>query len=241
MEEIREQMSAIEGPRHQSYVKYPLADILIIIMCAVLSGLDTLGDLATYAKNRGEFVGKELGIKKVPCKAAFGRILSMIDGKQIGEAIIHVLQNQLGTTGEVVAMDGKAICSTAKPGNPHSALQILSAYVTSSGIILGQESIHEKANEIPVFQEMLIYLDIEGKTVTADAMHCQRETAAGSCKAREIIYLGSKKTSLRYWRMYTCFSRIKATKMNGKSAKQWRRTQGGLKNEFAAKSRIFPG
>ena len=176
MEEIREQMSAIEGPRHQSYVKYPLADILIIIMCAVLSGLDTLGDLATYAKNRGEFVGKELGIKKVPCKATFGRILSMIDGKQIGEAIIHVLQNRLGTTGEVVAMDGKAICSTAKPGNPHSALQILSAYVTSSGIILGQESIHEKANEIPVFQEMLIYLDIEGKTVTADAMHCQRET-----------------------------------------------------------------
>ena len=52
----------------------------------------------------------------------------------------------------------------------------MSAYVTSSGIILGQESIHEKANEIPVFQEMLIYLDIEGKTVTADAMHCQRET-----------------------------------------------------------------
>ena len=37
MEEIREQMSAIEDPRHQSYIKYPLADILIIIMCAVLS------------------------------------------------------------------------------------------------------------------------------------------------------------------------------------------------------------
>lgn len=36
--------------------------------------------------------------------------------------------------------------------------------------------IHEKTNEIPVFQEMLAYLDIEGKTVTADAMHCQRET-----------------------------------------------------------------
>ena len=132
MEEIREQMSAIEDPRHQSYVKYPLADILIIIMCAVLSGLDTLGDLATYAKNRGEFVGKELGIKTVPCKATFGRILSMIDGKQIGEAIIHVLQNRLGTTGEVVAMDGKAICSTAKPGNPQSLFKISPAHVLAA-------------------------------------------------------------------------------------------------------------
>ena len=153
MEEIREQMSEIEDPRHQSYVKYPLADILIIIMCAVLSRLDTLGDLEIYAKNRGEFGGKELGIKKVPCKATFGRILSMIDGKQIGEAIIHVPQNRFGTTGEVAAVDGKAICSTAKPGNPHSVLQILSAYVTSSSIILGQESIHEKTNEILLFED----------------------------------------------------------------------------------------
>ncbi len=176
MEEIRARMSAIKDPRHQSYVKYALGDILIIIMCAVLCGLDTLGDLVIYAKNKEEFWEKELGIEKVPSKATFARILSMIDGKEIGEAILDVLHSRFGTAGEVIAVDGKAICSTAKSGNPHSALQILSAYVTSSGIILAQESIHEKTNEIPVFQEMLTYLDVEGKTVTADAMHCQRET-----------------------------------------------------------------
>ncbi len=176
MEEIRARMTAIEDPRHQSYVKYALADILIIIMCAVLCGLDTLGDLVIYAENRKEFFAKELGIEKVPSKATFGRILSMIDGKEIGEAILDVLHSRFGTTGEVIAVDGKAICSTAKSGDPHSALQILSAFVTSSGITLAQESIHEKTNEIPVFQEMLTHMDVEGKTVTADAMHCQRET-----------------------------------------------------------------
>ena len=176
MEEIRARMSAIEDPRHQSYVKYSLADILIIIMCAVLCGLDTLGDLVIYAKNREEFLRKELGIAKVPSKATFARILSMVDAKQVGETILEVLHSRFGTAGEVVAVDGKAICSTSKPGEPHSALQILSAYITSSGIILAQESIHEKTNEIPVFQEMLTYMDIEGKTITADALHCQRET-----------------------------------------------------------------
>ena len=119
MEEIRARMSAIEDPRHQSYIKYALADIVIIIMCAVLSGLDTLGDLVIYAKNKEEFFRKELGIKKVPSKGAFARILSMIDGKQIGEAILDVLHSRFGTVGEVVAVDGKAICSTAKAGNPH--------------------------------------------------------------------------------------------------------------------------
>ena len=169
-------MAVIENPRHQSYVEYALADILVIIMCAVLCGLDTLGDLVIYAKSKEEFLTKELGIKKIPSKATFARILSMVDGKQIGEAIIDVLRSRFGAAGEVIAVDGKAICSTTKQGNPHSALQILSAYVTNSGIILAQEAIHEKTNEIPVFQEMLTYLDVEGKTVTADAMHCQRET-----------------------------------------------------------------
>ena len=56
---------------------------------------------------------------------------------------------QFGASGEVIAVDGNAICSTAKPGNPHSALQILSAYMTDNGVVLAQEVIHQKTNEIP--------------------------------------------------------------------------------------------
>ena len=89
---------------------------------------------------------------------------------------IDILHTRFGTAGELIAVDGKAVCSTAKPGNLHSVQQIFSAYVTSSGVVLVQEAIHEKTNEISVFQEMLNYLDIEGKTVTADVMHCQRKT-----------------------------------------------------------------
>lgn len=44
-------------------------------------------------------------------------------------------------------------------------------------MVLAQETIHEKSNEIPAFQQMLTYLDVHGKTVTADAMHCQRRTS----------------------------------------------------------------
>ena len=49
-------MSTIEEPRHPSYVKYALEDILIIIMCGVLCGLDTLGDLVVYAKSKADFL-----------------------------------------------------------------------------------------------------------------------------------------------------------------------------------------
>ena len=176
MREIRERMSKIEDPRHQSYVKHSLADILIIIMCGVLSGLDTLGDLVIYAKSKQEFLSNVLEVRQIPSKATFARVLNLVDGKKIGEAILDILRERFGTAGEVIAVDGKAICGTAKPDQPHTALQILSAYITESGVVLAQEAIHEKTNEIPVFQEMLTYLDVKGKTVTADAMHCQRET-----------------------------------------------------------------
>ena len=176
IEGIREKLEKIEDPRHQGYVKYKLADILIIIMCGVLCGLDTLEDLVIYAKSKKDFLKEVLGIEGIPSKATFGRILSIVDGTQIGKAILDVLHSRFGTEGEVIAVDGKAICSTAKPGKSHRALQILSAYVTDSGITLAQEAIDKKTNEIPVFQEMLTYLDVKGKVVTADAMHCQRET-----------------------------------------------------------------
>lgn len=150
MEELRERMNKIEYPRYPSYVKYSLSDILIIVMCGVLTGLDTLGDLAIYAKSKKEFLIKEMGIESIPSKATFARVLSIVDGKQIGEAIADILRMRFGTEGEVIAVDGKAICSTVKPCHPHSALQILSTYVTSSGVILAQEAIREKTTEIPV-------------------------------------------------------------------------------------------
>jgi predicted transposase YbfD/YdcC len=79
---------------------------------------------------------------------------------------------------EGLAVDGKFIRFTGVKGKFNSALQILSAYCTESAVIIGQKSIvqEDKTNEIPIFQEMLDVLDIQGKTITADAMHCQTKT-----------------------------------------------------------------
>jgi hypothetical protein len=59
------------------------------------------------------FYKETFGIEKIPSKATFGRILSMVDGKQVGDVILNVLRKRFGTMGEVIAVDGKAICSTA--------------------------------------------------------------------------------------------------------------------------------
>ena len=173
---MQERFALIEDPRQQGYVKHKLCDILTMVMCAVICGLDELGAVVTYIQNRAVFFKENFGIASVPSKATFSRVLRMIDGAKVAKIMVNIMKEQLGETGEVLAVDGKAVRGTGKDGEANTNLQIITAYLTESGVVLGQEKIHEKTNEIPVFQEMLDNLNVKGKTVTADAMHCQKET-----------------------------------------------------------------
>ncbi len=178
MEKIRERLSLIPDYRHPGYISHKLCDILIVVMIGVLCGLDQLCDLVVFANERREFFEKYFEIKAIPSKPTFSRVLNMMKADAVVAVIVEIMKERIGEVGRILAFDGKAIRSTGEKGKPHSALQILSAYLVESGIILGQEAIHEKTNEIPVLRNMLDYVDVRGRIVTADAMHCQRDTCA---------------------------------------------------------------
>ena len=55
-------------------------------------------------------------------------------------------------------------------------MNIVTAY-TDTGVELGQITVNNKNNEIPAVRELIELLNIEGMVITADAMHCQKETA----------------------------------------------------------------
>lgn len=171
---LQKKLESIEDFRNQSYITYKLSDVLTIVMSGVICGLDSLEDLVIFAKERVSFFKDMFKIDKIPSKSTFSRILSVIDGKAIAQIVIDCMKESVSQLGDIIAVDGKAIRSTTK--NKHPALQILTAYLTESGVTLAQEKIHDKTNEIPVFQNMLEYLDIKNKVITADAMHCQKET-----------------------------------------------------------------
>lgn len=192
MKDMSVYFGVIEDPRHSGYVKHRLEDVLTIVMCAVLCGLDKLDEIVAYQENNQENLKKEFGIEQYPSKSTISRVLSAVDGQAVGKVILKLMREGIVSRGEVIAVDGKAIRSTGEKGQPHSALQILSAYLTENGVTLAQNSIHEKSNEIPVFQEMLDYLNVEGKIVTADAMHCQKKTCRKIIEKQGDYVLGLK-------------------------------------------------
>jgi predicted transposase YbfD/YdcC len=178
MEELKERLSLIPDPRHSGYVGHKLSDILIITMAAVMCGIDQLCDLVVFANEKSAFFAEYFNITQIPSKSTFSRVLKIVRAESVVKIIVEIMKERAGELGKIIAVDGKAIRSTSEKGKPHSALQILTAYMVENGIVLGQESIHEKTNEIPVLRDMLDYIDVRDKIVTADAMHCQRETCA---------------------------------------------------------------
>jgi predicted transposase YbfD/YdcC len=80
--------------------------------------------------------------------------------------------------GKTIALDGKTVRSTAKMSDYKHPLHIVSAQIADLGITLSQEAVEDKENEIPCVRRMLELLEITGCMVVADALHCQKETAA---------------------------------------------------------------
>ena len=177
-ERLREKLSLVPDYRHSSYVGHKLSDILIIVMTAVICGLDQLNEIMVYAREKSDFFARHFNITKIPSKPTMSRVLNMVKAEAVAHVIIEIMKDEAKYLGEIVAFDGKAIRSTSEKGKAHSALQILTAYMVESGVVLAQESIRDKTNEIPIMREILDCIDIKGKIVTTDALHCQRDTCA---------------------------------------------------------------
>ena len=185
MRELYEKHFAIiEDNRCQCDVDYKLVDVLILVMCAVLCGLDKPEEIVTYGKEKRAFLENHFGITKTPSESTISRILNMVNGDMVARCVINIMREKIGLTGAIIAVDGKTICSTAKKDSVHEKLHILTAYMTENGVTLGQLAVNEKTNEIPVMRELLDMIDIKGKIITADAMHCQKDTV------KKIVNLG---------------------------------------------------
>jgi predicted transposase YbfD/YdcC len=76
---------------------------------------------------------------------------------------------------EAVAIDGKTLRGSRKQGAP--AVHLLSVLSHRLGLTLWQQAVADKTNEIPVLEEALRGLVVEGRVMTVDALLTQRTVA----------------------------------------------------------------
>jgi predicted transposase YbfD/YdcC len=174
-EELRTYFAIVDDPRSQCDITYPVVDVLILTLCAVMCGMKTLNEITDYGELKAKMLKEVFDIQAIPSRATLARILALIDANPVVKAIFAFARNHLGTFGDQIAFDGKAIRSTYRV-NRESPLQILTAFATESGLTLQMLAIPEKTNEIPKMQEMLRSFNLQGMVVSGDALNTQKET-----------------------------------------------------------------
>jgi predicted transposase YbfD/YdcC len=143
-------------------------------MCGVLCGMDELSDIVDFGEIKRDFLRERFGVETIPSRSTLTRVMNIVNAEQLSLCIVKMMCEMIGTDGGIVAIDGKTIRSTKTPCK--EKLHIVTAYITENGVSLGQLAVDDKTNEIPVVRELIEMIDIKGKTVTMDAMHCQKDT-----------------------------------------------------------------
>jgi len=176
---IEEMKKAVEEVEYRGYY-YNLAHIVEILILGVLCRLQTMKEIHLWTQSRPvqKMLKENFGIGKIPCYSHFTNLVGMIDSDELNKIFMEFFQRLVKTLlGKTVSFDGKTICATANMEKFKSPLHIASAFVVQNGITIGQLAAQAKSNEIPAVQELIGLLNLEGATVVADALNCQKKTA----------------------------------------------------------------
>lgn len=179
MDALIDHFSDLEDPRCPGKTSYPLTDILVIAVCAVIAGAESYEDIALYGRSKQHWLASLLDLPNgIPSHDTFRRVFMLIDAAAFGECFTAwVVSRAEPLKEEVVAIDGKTVCRSFDRRHGQSPLHVVSAWAAGQSLALAQQVTDEKSNEITALPEILDALELEGALVTADAMGCQKEIA----------------------------------------------------------------
>jgi len=170
--------SSLRDPRQAHKTAHSLMDILILTLCAVLSGADTWVDVQAFGQAKKEWLKTYLDLSNgIPSHDTLGRVFSLINPEELERCFKSWIAAIAGQIKGVVPIDGKTLRRSFDSATGKSAIHMISAWSTEAGLVLGQLKTEDKSNEITAIPKLLKLLALKGCIVTIDAMGCQKEIA----------------------------------------------------------------
>ena len=175
---IEEHFQELTDPRRRE-VMYPLVNMVMMALCAVLSGADDFVAIARWAEKKQEWLAKFLDMRAgVPSHDRFNAVLGALQPAEFEKCLLSwITAVHEITDGQVIAIDGKTLRGSFDAASSKAAIPMVSAWATANRVSLGQVVTDEKSNEITAIPKLLEILEIQGCLVTIDAMGCQRNIA----------------------------------------------------------------
>lgn len=175
--------AAVPDPRAGN-ARHDLSEILFIAFAAMLCGAETCVDMANFGTAKADLLGTFLRLEHgTPSHDTFSRLFRLLDPERFEEAFRRFMENfaaalsgQVGTAGQIVALDGKSLRGAVDMARHTQPLHLVTAWAAEQRLVLGMRKAPRRS-EVTAAREMIALLDLAGTTVTADALHGNRATA----------------------------------------------------------------
>ena len=179
------QFAALRDPRQASKVLYPLPEVLLLLLCGTIAGADDFVELALWGGEHLAFLRRFLPYARgVPSHDTLCEVVAALDPELFKTCFARWVERlrdpaRAAEAGgpEVVAIDGKTSRRSHARSKGRGPLHTVAAWATGQRLVLGQEAVSDKSNEITAIPLLLQRLELAGALVTIDAMGTQ--TAIG--------------------------------------------------------------
>ena len=183
MERFQACFAGLADPRTGNAQRHDLLEILLIALAATLCGAEGCVDMALFGRAKEPFLRRFLALPGgVPSHDTFSRLFRLLDPAAFEAGFARFVaafsaRIAPGASPQVVAVDGKTARRSFDRRRGQRPLHLISAWAVEQRLVLGQRKVDAASNETRALPELLALLTLDGRIVTADAMHGHKATA----------------------------------------------------------------
>lgn len=166
---------SVPDPRAEN-TRHDLVEILIIAFIAVLCGAQNCSEMAEFGREKVKFLKRFLKLRHgIASHDTFSTVFRMLDPKALDAAFGQITARLVAALakGGVIAIDGKSLKRAYDKGEKSSPRMMVSAYAAGLRLTLATVTAEDR-NEVDAALEVLGLIDLKGKIITGDALHCNR-------------------------------------------------------------------
>ncbi len=169
----------MDDPRTGNACRHKFCDIMTISLLCALCGGETAVDMADFGVAKEDFLRDFLELPHgTPCHDTFSRLFRLIEPQSFQRFFDKFRADFAQSLGDhpAIAIDGKEMRRSFDRAAETSGLNVVTAFAHGARLSLGVVKSAKGGGEISALRRLVKMLDLKGAMITADALHCQRET-----------------------------------------------------------------
>lgn len=170
---LLDHFAAVSDAREPWRVAYPLREVLFLVVCATICNSDDYDDIVDWGEAHLDFLRRFSDFHHgIPCVDWLRTLLNRVDPGLFSACFCSWVAQCWPQHADLVAIDGKTSRRSHDRKSDRPPLHLVSAFATNARLVLGQEAVDAKSNEITAIPALLERLDLKGSLVSIDAMGC---------------------------------------------------------------------